>query len=680
MNVQVSPNFKKVAFKAMLSIAAFILVYIVLILLGAGLTVFCIIGAFYLISARPMVITFGLGIGLVGLGFFILAFLIKFLFKKHKINMSHLNEIFESEEPELFNFIKNIVLEVETKFPHKVFLSNDVNASVFYNSSFWSMFLPIRKNLQIGIGLINAVTEQELKAILAHEFGHFSQRSMKIGSYVYNVNQIIYNMLYDNDAYENMIQSWANVSGYFSLFVIPAVKIISGIQWVLKKMYDFVNLRYLALSREMEFHADEVAANVAGSNALKDALLRLDLAEYSFNETLSFYQSKLEQNLKSNNIYKEQLSVMNFIASKKRLPFKNNFPLVTLNEIKKYNRSKLNIKDQWASHPSTEDRIEALERLNIDKHILEDNPSILLFSNMLKVQEKITNELFANLDYKESPVVLTEDTFKKEYETMFLKNSFPEEYNGYYDNKNPSIINLEDTISLINDSTTMTELFSEKMVNFTYEYNSIKEDLEVLNLIDQNKLTVNSFDYNGQKFNCKAASTVIQTIQKELLSIEPIIQQNDLKIYQYFYNKAFKKNNQNLLTEKYSNFYNFTSDFEKKRILVNDLNSAIQFISVTTPLNEIERNFKSIYTMEINLKNEIKLLMNDAALNGELMVQCIDNFNLYLPNDLDYFKYETYNDYNLNIFLMALNDFNYLINRKYFLLKSDLLKFQIEQN
>jgi Zn-dependent protease with chaperone function len=58
------------------------------------------------------------------------------------------------------------------------------------------MFLPIKKNLQIGIGLMNSLTQDELKAVLAHEFGHFSQKSMKIGSYVYYANQVIHNLYF----------------------------------------------------------------------------------------------------------------------------------------------------------------------------------------------------------------------------------------------------------------------------------------------------------------------------------------------------------------------------------------------------------------------------------------------------------------------------------------------------
>ena len=73
----------------------------------------------------------------------------------------------------------------------------------------------------------HTVTEAELKAILAHEFGHFSQKEMKIGSYVYNVNQVIHNLLFENDSFDDTVERWAGISSYFSIFVIPAVKVIS---------------------------------------------------------------------------------------------------------------------------------------------------------------------------------------------------------------------------------------------------------------------------------------------------------------------------------------------------------------------------------------------------------------------------------------------------------------------
>lgn len=92
-----------------------------------------------------------------------------------------------------------------------------------------------KKNLQIGLGLINTVSQTELKAILAHEFGHFSQKSMKIGSYVYNVNHIIYNTIYEDTSYNNFIQKFASFSNVTYLAASIVIKFINGIQWILKK-------------------------------------------------------------------------------------------------------------------------------------------------------------------------------------------------------------------------------------------------------------------------------------------------------------------------------------------------------------------------------------------------------------------------------------------------------------
>ena len=94
-----------------------------------------------------MPITIALGIGLASLGILVLFFLVKFIFSSHKVDRSHLHEISKTDEPRLFKLIEDIVNEVYTSFPKKVYLSTDVNAAVFYDSSFWSMFIPIKKNL-----------------------------------------------------------------------------------------------------------------------------------------------------------------------------------------------------------------------------------------------------------------------------------------------------------------------------------------------------------------------------------------------------------------------------------------------------------------------------------------------------------------------------------------------------
>ena len=215
-SVEVSQGFKRQARRAILSIIFFIIVYIILLALAIGLTAYSFYLGILLISVYTHLISIALGVGLMSMGVLLLFFMLKFLFKRHKVDRSHLKEIKRAEEPELFAMIDDIVAKVGTRFPKKVYLSGDINASVFYDSSFWSMFLPIEKNLMVGIGLTNVVTVEELRAILSHEFGHFSQKSMKVGSSVYNVNQVIFNMLFDNESFEKLASGWASISARFT--------------------------------------------------------------------------------------------------------------------------------------------------------------------------------------------------------------------------------------------------------------------------------------------------------------------------------------------------------------------------------------------------------------------------------------------------------------------------------
>eukprot|EP01034_Spumella_vulgaris_P011947 gene11947-15198_t len=177
--------FKKDVQKVLWGIVFFMAVYVLLVAAAVGLAVLSAFLGIGLVILAPHLITLIAGAAI-------------------KNNRENLVEITAAEESELFAFIERINQETKSPKPKKIYLTDDVNAAVFYDSNFWSMFLPIRKNLMIGLGLVNTLNISEFKAVLAHEFGHFSQRSMKLGSYVYNANHILHDMLYNNDSYSNL--------------------------------------------------------------------------------------------------------------------------------------------------------------------------------------------------------------------------------------------------------------------------------------------------------------------------------------------------------------------------------------------------------------------------------------------------------------------------------------------
>lgn len=677
MEIQTSASFKKMTTKAIFAIVLFMLVYILLLALAIGLTIFCGVAGIALIVFKPMVITIGLGLGIASLGFFILIFLFKFLFKKHKIDRSHLVEITQDQEPRLFQFIQEIVQEVGTDFPKKIYLSSDVNASVFYDSSFWSMFFPIRKNLQIGIGLVNTITEQEFKAIMAHEFGHFSQRTMKVGSFVYNVNQVIYNMLYDNESFQEMIARWANISGYFSLFVNIAVGIISGIQSVLKKMYEVVNISYMSLSREMEFHADEVAANVAGYLPLKESLLRMDLADHSYSSVVNYYTNRISDGVTTKNIFHNQRFVLNYLAQINNYTFKNELPVLSNQDLSKYNKSKLNIKDQWASHPSTIERITALEKLNIVKPYTNSNLAISLFDQVHKWEELFTEKLFSSIVYESKIQEIAPESFQTEFSKLIASNSFPAIYNDYYDNKNPTLFDVDD-FAKSNDLSSLDVLFNREKVDMIYELIALENDKNAITHINSGEYKVKTFDYDGKKYKAKDAVSLLILIDKEIESRKEKIKKNDIQIYQFFLSLASKQGKEVIFKEKYRDYFRLDKAFENRMDLFAKIYNASDFIRVTTTFDIIEFNLKDLAVMEIEFKNDIRSLINQEILKGEIPDAMYQNYTTYLSGELTYFSGNRYKEDNLNILVTAMNDYNYIVSRHYFLTKMDLLTYQAD--
>lgn len=663
--------------KAILAISIFVITYLIILLLAMGLTALCVAGGVFLIALKPMLATIALGIGLASLGILVLIFLLKFIFKSHKPDRSHLLEIFKSEEPLLFQMIDEIVQEVQTSFPKRVYLSADVNAAVFYDSSFWSMILPVKKNLQIGLGLVNTITAEELKAILSHEFGHFSQRTMKVGSFVYNLNQVIYNMLYENESYENLIQRWANVSGYFSIFVVIAVKINEGIQWILRKLYEVVNKSYMGLSREMEFHADEIAASVTGYEPLKSSLLRMAVSDNSFNNVLNFYNGKISDNLKSENIYRDQTAAIKFLAEINNHPIKNELPVISMEEQSKFDKSKLVIKNQWASHPTIKERIKRLENTGFSAQNITQTLANNAFKDIEKTQIQLTTKLFEAVSFQGETNFLSYDNFQKEYKSEVLSNSFAKIYNGYYDNKNPNQIELIDNKSMDNNIS-LPDLFSDEKVDLVYTAIALQNDIESLKNISNKSLPVKTFDYDGVRYKRKTAIDLSGKLEKELDDLNAQISKNDTNIYEYFIKAEHEQNKPKELNDLYREFLEFDTNFNTRYDIYFKLLNELQFVSTTTPYEQIISNFNNLKPTEEMLKSEIRKLLSDPILQADITKEIKKNFELYLSEELEYFGVTTYYDDNLNTLYSAIHNYAYLLSRRYFLMKKNILTYQEE--
>lgn len=658
--------------KAILNIVLFIFSYLILLIASLLLLTFCVLAASALVVMKATLITALLGIGLIGMAILTFIFLIKFVFKKKVIHDAPLIEINKQQEPELFELIDDIVRKVNTDSPKRVYISHDVNASVSYNSGFWGILFPARKNLTIGIGLVNSVSIVELKAILAHEFGHFSQRSMKVGTYVHHLNKIVYNMLYENDSFDKMVNNWMSLHLFVSLFIVVAHKITQGFQWILKKLYELVNISYLKLSRQMEFHADAVAAHVAGSDPLITALQRLDLANHSYEHVLNFYEHKVSDAISTENIYPHQLFIMGFLAEKYEWPLINKLPYVNPNDFSRYDQSKLIIEDQWTSHPSRDDRINELKKLAIPAQSTDNNMASTLFSEFDVYQSELTKAIFSAVSYSQPPVFLEEHKFNEEYVISHNKNEFNKFFNGYYDYKVPEfkvVKNSDDPAVAFSD------FFKNSKVDLTYQKMAIEKDMHVLREISAGNIKIKSFDYDGVKYPWKENENLIDELASELETVNAKIADNDAEICGFITAVAARKNMQEAFQAKCDDFSNLITDYEGKFDMYLNLINVGSFIHEETPFGIIDDKIAVLKEVEVSFKLEIQNLLNEDADFPELSDELANNFNSYLSKDWIYFDHPEYNNESLQVLHNAMGSFATLISERGQIVKGKFLDY-----
>lgn len=674
-----SKQFQKMASRSVQAIILFVFTYLFLVVFAIGLTILSCYAGIMLVAAKPMFITFMLCAGLFSFGFLIVFFLLKFIFSRNKIDRSHLTEITEEEQPELFRLINSIVVEVGTQFPKKVYVSSEVNASVFYDSSFWSMFFPIRKNLQIGLGLMNTISVDELRAILAHEFGHFSQRSMKVGSYVYHVNQIIYNMLYTNESYNNLVSKLAGLSSYFAIFVVLAGKVVSGIQYLLTKVYDIVNLSHLALSREMEFHADTVAAYVAGSKPLITSLLRLQLADYALDSVFNYYSKKISVNERTDNLYPQQYFVMNFLARTQHLSIDGGLPQISEDYYKKFNKSKLVLKDQWASHPSTEDRVAHLKKLNLPLKNHQKGIAIDLLKDKDSLLKRISDLVFDRVNYQEKPVVTDFKKFEEEFVSENISNCFPQLFNGYFDYRNPVVEFDGDPFeqALLTFNINATELFSDENLALIFESKSIISDLETIEQIDAQAIKINSFDYDGQKYNLADCKKLIEELKKEVEINNQKLKDFDLRIFEYFRFKASEQQLNETFKIRYTEYIRIAERFDAQIKGHGDLLRVSAFMSQTTPFETIKQNLMDVKDMEVRFKELFLDIIESVDYESLITPEMKERSLEYIKANFVYFAGTLYFDHQVKLLFAALDDFAYLTAEYHFKAKKDLLVYEV---
>lgn len=572
-----SPQFAAHVRSTISGIFLFFIFYILLILFAIGLFYCCVTAAIWMLAMSINKITIILGLGLLGLGLMFFVFLFKFIFSIKKDENNQRVEITRKEQPHLFEFIDQLTEDVQAPKPQRIFLTPEVNAAVFYNSSFWSLFLPVRKNLQIGLGLVNCLNLSEFKAVMAHEFGHFSQRSMKVGSYVYIVNRVIYNLVYEYDSWDRTLDEWAASGSVWSIFAKLTNVLVNIIRKMLRKAYEMLNERYMSLSREMEYNADLVAVSAVGNEAAISALRRINLGDMAYQQTIGHLNLLVNESKRTENIYPFQSALLIRLANEMNIRLNYELPIVTDEILKKIAPPhRVYYKNQWASHPDREERENNINTVKIDAEFREDSPW-QLFNEVEKWQKKLTEKLYEGVTGPEKNQwnLVDKEGFIQHIEDKETKEKLPEQYQGFYTRRWLNDFAPKTLVNQAHKAKSFDEIFTVANRQNIDQLFINREDLDTLTAIKNKSIRVKTFDFDGQKYSIEEIDSVLGNLKNEIDQQAFRFQKTEEEAFMFHYELAKQQNKQSELLNRYLTYFEIGKESDKYQQLYKDYHTIV---------------------------------------------------------------------------------------------------------
>jgi Zn-dependent protease with chaperone function len=181
-----------------------------------------------------------------------------------------------ADAPALFAMVEEVRRALRGPQVHAVLLTDDFNAAIVQLPRL-GIFGWQKNYLIVGLPLLHALSPQQFRAVLAHEFGHLSGAHGGFGAWIYRVRH----------TWTQLLDRLAD-KGHRGAFLFTA---FFGWYAPFFSAYSFV------LARAQEYEADRSAAQAAGARTAADALIAVDLGAVFLNEQFwpTTYQAALHE-------------------------------------------------------------------------------------------------------------------------------------------------------------------------------------------------------------------------------------------------------------------------------------------------------------------------------------------------------------------------------------------------
>ncbi|MEU8000514.1 M48 family metallopeptidase [Catellatospora sp. NPDC049111] len=167
------------------------------------------------------------------------------------------------QAPQLWAEVRRLAEGVGTRAPDELRIVPEVNAAVSEHSRLLGL-IPGRRYLYVGLPVLQALNVDQLRAVLAHELGHYSEAHLRLGAVAYRGRIAMEGAI-------GRIGKW-NVAGWPIRLYARAYLLVDN-----------------AVSRRQELEADAASVRLAGRQAAVAALTEIAVVDMAYAFYLNRY-------------------------------------------------------------------------------------------------------------------------------------------------------------------------------------------------------------------------------------------------------------------------------------------------------------------------------------------------------------------------------------------------------
>ncbi|WP_410658179.1 M48 family metallopeptidase [Amycolatopsis sp. lyj-112] len=261
--------------------------------------------------------------------------------------------LFRDDAPELWATLTELGEMIGTRLPDQVWLTSEPGASVIEEASLFGL-KPGRRFLMIGYPTLQAFTRVQMRAVLAHEFGHYGH--------------------FDAHMTVTGYRAHVAVARMFARFPRSTINPLS---WLFRGYARLFILTQQVASRRREYGADQIMGRIAGRAAAQSVLRLFPVLADEWTRFVHVHvESGADVGMAPADVYG---GFARMLEARREWLSTADAPL----------RSS----SRWDTHPPTEERLWALD-IAPDRSDVDDRPALGLLADSAKSAARLEETAF----------------------------------------------------------------------------------------------------------------------------------------------------------------------------------------------------------------------------------------------------------------------------------------------